>query len=450
MKKLADDVVQVLGHLTAERGWPEAEVAYKLGRSRSVHYVRGIATTVLRQEEGWAVRAGDDRRSFYYGASGPPRADAAWPEADGAGLRLPSAQPVARWQDPADLDSALLGEKEAEGLIQGIDRALGDELRGARLHAAWLDDGSSELHLANSREVRAVVRQRTAIVHLEAVGPRADGLGDDDDGRPRPPGRVLLRAVAREGRRLQPLALARRLADRLEVARRGRAPSRDRGDVLLAPQALAPLIGALGPLWIGPQAENLARRLINRHGRVGTTMFTLIDDGRLPGGLLEAPVDGEGVPCREIVLVDRGVLVQPLLAWDEARGAARASGCRLRPGWRDLPRAGPTHLYLAPDADVTVAQLLGEVARGYYLIDLEGAPRVDFDADRFALPVCGFAIDAGRPTGPVAGAWLTGPISGLFNGLQRVARDLTFLPDRLGVVGAPTALLRGLELRSRP
>ena len=59
----------------------------------------------------------------------------------------------------------------------------------------------------------------------------------------------------------------------------------------------------------------------------------------ISGGIAEAPVDGEGQPTREVVLVDEGGYRQPLLAWWQSAAAPkRASGCVLRPGWRDRHR----------------------------------------------------------------------------------------------------------------
>jgi predicted Zn-dependent protease len=427
------EVLEALGH----RGWPEVEVFHKRGRSRTMHFTAYGDATSLRQEEGWAVRAGDRRRSFFYAETGAPRPDAPWPEADGSGLRLPSARPVPPWSAPSSIDAPLLGESEARGLFTGLARQLDDELPGARLLAGRLDDGSSEGWLASSREVTASVRQRAASLYLEAVGP---GGGS----------RLSLEVAERDARRLSPAALARRLADLLLVAEKGSARPRDRGDFLLAPAVTASLLAALEGLWLGPGATERVSALRGRRGAIGSSALTLVDDGRLPGGVLEAPVDGEGQPTREVVLVEEGIFRQPLLAWWQTLPEPkRAAGCALRPGWRDLPRPGPSHLYLRPDPATRVTSLLEDVGRGYYLIGTSGAPRFEPARDRFALPVSGFAMSGGRARGAVAGAWLVGSVSALFKGIVAKARDLSFSPIGRGMVGSPTVLVKGLELRQR-
>lgn len=438
--KLDDSAQEVLEALT-RAGWAEVEVYHKRGRSRTLDHGAASEITSLQQEEGWAVRAGDARRSFFYAASGAPRPDTRWPEADGAGLRLPSPRPVPRWNAPSDLDTPLVGENEARGLVASLARALETELPGARLLAACLEDGSSDSRLVSSREVTASVRRRTASLRLEATS--------------RGRRRVTLYLAARDARQFSPNALARRLADRLAVVERGAAPSRDRGETLLAPELAVTLLAALGDLWIGPAARERAAALFDRRGHLGSSELTLIDDGRLPGGVLEAPVDGEGQPTREVVIVDQGVYRQPLLSWQqETTRGGRASGCALRPGWRDLPHPGATHLYLPADPARRVADLVGALTRGYYLLAAEGAVRIEDEHRRFAVPVSGFAVDGGRPTGAICGAWLTGTVSALLAGIAGRGRDLAFFPvplaGRAGLVGSPSLLVRGLELRRTP
>jgi hypothetical protein len=47
----------------------------------------------------------------------------------------------------------------------------------------------------------------------------------------------------------------------------------------------------------------------------------------------------------------------------------------------------------------------------------------------------------------VARAWLCGGIGDLLQGIVGTGRDLTFLP-LTGMIGAPTVLVTGLELRA--
>lgn len=423
------------------RGLPDVEVFAKRGRSRRLEITPFTEASAFSQEQGWAVRAGDPRRSFFASGTGEPVKDWPWPEPTGRPIRLPEPGPPRQetqpWNEPSDFDAPLVGEREGLKLLESLGRELAAELPGARLLRAALEDGSSESEILNSRGLSARTRTRLSTLYLEASGP----------GRPSPTASVYL--SAREARRFHPTSLARRLADRLAVSAQGAPPDRDRGELLLAPPVVARLLCGLLPLLVGPRSGGLLAGLRDRRGRIGSERLTLIDNGRLPGGVLEAPVDGEGVPTREVVLVEEGVFRQPLLTWWQAEshpGTGSPSGCTARPGWRDIPVPGPTHLYLKPDPRIPVAALLGSISHGYYLIDVAGGGRFDLGDGTFALPVCGFAVEGGRASAPVARAWLCGGIGDLLQGIAGVGRDLSFQP-LAGMIGAPTILVSGLELR---
>lgn len=422
----------------ADAGMEEAEVYVKRGRSRRLETTSHTETSGFHHERGWAVRAGGPRASFFLRGTGDPTPEGPWPEPDGHPLRLPDAAPVPEWREPADFDAPLTGEREGLRLLAAIGRELDTELPGARVVHALLEDGSSESEIRSHRGVHHTWRGRLATLRVTAVARVSASAAV----------RVTLSLAEREARRLAPKAVARRLADRL-VVRAAPPPDieRDRGEVLLAPAVGRRLLAALLPLLVGPRAMSRMGRFQDRRGHLGGERLTVIDDGRLPDGLFTAPVDGEGLPTRRVVLVEQGVSRQPLVAWHQVRGLeAVPSGCSRRASWRDLPEPGPTHLHLAAGG-APVADLLAEVARGYYFIDTTGPVRPDYEGDQFAVPVAGFAVGRGRAAEPVSGVVLQGPISGLLRNLHGTGRDLGFSPEGAALLGAPSLLVGGLEVR---
>ena len=433
---MSEHAADLLAALTAAGG-TVAEVYLKRGRTRRYRVGAQGGESTLSEERGWAVRAGSERASFFAAGSGLPATDGPWPEADGAGLRLPEPAGTARWRPPADLEAPLAGERDSLALLEGVERALRDRLPGSRLLDGELEDGSSHAELANSLGVRAEVRRRLARLRLEVAGPGPS------------PATVGLELAAREPRRFAPADLAAEAEARL-AARAGRPVAQDRGEMLLDPAVAVAAIAGLAPLLLGRGAIALARRYRDRRGRIGSEQLTVIDDGRLPDGLLTAPVDGEGTACREVVLVEEGAFRQPLLAWWQGGGLrARTSGCVARPGWRDLPRPAPTHLYLRPAPRVERQALEASIGRGYRLVDTLGPARVDPEGDRLAIPVCGFAVRGGRIADPVGESWLCGGVGAFLQGIRAVAGDLRFLP-LTGLIGSPSLLVTGLELRGTP
>lgn len=432
---LVDGALEILDVLGGAGSDAVAEVFVKRGRSRRYEVGPQGIVSISSQEAGWAVRAGSADGSFFHAAAGEPDPGVEWPEASGAPLTLPAAKPVPSWRPPGDLDAPLAGEGEARAFLEGVERELGRELSGARLLRGVLEDGSSEIAIANSRGVRAEFRNRAAAIHLEAAGPWPDHSG------------ASLYLAEREARRFAPTALARRLATRLLLGRQGRPPGRERGEMLLAPAVAIRLLAGLLPLVLGSDGLRRARALQDRSGRIAGPSVTLIDDGRLPGGVLEAPVDGEGSPTLGLAVIEEGRYRQPLMTWRTAsQVGVRASGCVRRPSWRDLPAPAPSHLYLRPASRDGVATLVAGITRGFYLVEPTGAGRFEPGEGRFSLPVCGFSVRDGRAESPVAGTRLHGSVRAFLQGIQTTARDLAFQP-LAGMIGSPTLLVGGLELR---
>ena len=165
--------------------------------------------------------------------------------------------------------------------------------------------------------------------------------------------------------------------------------------------------------------------------------------------MLLAPVDGEGLPCGRVALVEEGRFVRPLLAWWEAgrSGVAGVPGCARRASWRDLPRRAPTHMFVesgtTPVADLVASG--GSGGAGAYLLDAEGGVRIDPVSLAFEVAVSGLHLVDGRAVSPLGRVRLCGDVKSLLGGIRALARDLQFVPGD-GMFGAPSMLVSGLRL----
>jgi predicted Zn-dependent protease len=414
----------------------EREAYVKRGRSRRVEIGPAGESEVRSEEEGWAVRAGTDRAAFFAAGSGAPPSAFDWPEPDGRPVRLPRPAERGPWRASADLDIPLLVEGEAKGLVRAIVSRVAEELPGASVVEAVLEDGQSESGLVNHHGIEVEARHRGAALRLFATGPQSSSA------------RIYL--GERAARRFEPSRIAADVATLLSVHATGEAVERDRGEFVLAPTLGARLLAALRPLWLGRGGISLASSLRDRTGLVASPRLTLVENPRHEGAVPGAAWDGEGVPTRETLIVEEGRYVQPLLSWREASPPRlRSSGCTRRASWRDVPAPGITQLYVRPDRETRAVQLVQGVSRGYYLMDGGRPAQVDVSEDRFALPVCGYRMEGGQARGAIAKTVLCGSVRALLRGIQAVAADLEFLPLG-GMVGSPTMLVTGVELKKAP
>ncbi len=424
-----------------QRGFAAAEVYEKTGRSR--RFARQApangpvrTTQGLAAEQGWAVRAGDRRRSLFFAATGAADPALTLPEPSAHALRLPeppersaaaSGPAGEAWSAPADFDAPLATESVAATLLAALERELRRELPACRLRSAWLEDGAAESSLISTAGLRADSRARAAFLRLEV----------EERGR-----RCRFEGAERQVRHFEPRSLALRLVDRLCAlgeSASGAAPGIDATlPLLLAAPLAARLVQAVAPLFLGPAAQERLAAL----GALSPEL-TLVDDGRLPGGVLTAPVDGEGLPTGRTVLVEEGRFLRPLLAWWEA-GRVPVPGCVRRASWRDLPRRAPTHLFLEPGS-TPVVDLVAAGGAGAYLLDAEGAVRIDPVSLSFEVAACGLHLVAGRAVSPLGAVRLCGDLRSLLAGIRARGRDLAFVPGD-GMFGAPSLLVSGLRV----
>jgi PmbA protein len=205
--------------------------------------------------------------------------------------------------------------------------------------------------------------------------------------------------------------------------------------VVFDPDMAATLVRHLAAAASGPSLYRRASFLLNRLGeKVAAPSVTIVDDGTMPAALGSRPFDGEGLPVRRTVLVDRGRLASYLLDTYSARKLGMAS---THHGARDGigVSVATSNLYLAPGT-ATADELVRSVRSGLYVTELIGfgVNGVTGDYSRGAV---GFWIDNGELAYPVHEITVAGNLLEMFHSVEGVGSDLVFR-DR---TSAPTVLV---------
>ncbi len=213
------------------------------------------------------------------------------------------------------------------------------------LESASIAASSSEVVLANSAGLAGGYRQ--TLVHL-ALGLTASDAGTSV---------VVKRSrTARMLASFSPALFGDQSARLAALALEGRPPAQRTCAALLAPAAAAELL------------RSFARTLHPPGPAPGTPvasrLLTIIDDGRLPGGVASAPFDGEGTATQRTVVVSRGVFGAMLHdRTSAARHGGASTGNGIRVSFRDPPRRMPGNLFIAPGSD-DPEELLASLGEG--------------------------------------------------------------------------------------
>lgn len=179
---------------------------------------------------------------------------------------------------------------------------------------------------------------------------------------------------------------------------------------------------------------------------VGSAVLTLIDDGRLKGGLATAPVDGEGIPTQTTPLVVDGVLRTYLYdCYCAKKAQARSTGNRTRSDYGSAGRVGTTNLYLKPGS-IERNQVFAGIDRGFYLTVVLGLhAAIDSASGDFSIPSAGFLIEKGKIDRPVRGVTVNGNLFEMLKAVEMIGNDLTWFQ----ATGAPTFSVRNVKIGGR-
>lgn len=149
--------------------------------------------------------------------------------------------------------------------------------------------------------------------------------------------------------------------------------------------------------------------------RVGNGRVTIIDDGTMPGGIGTKPFDGEGVPTRKTVVVEKGVLKSYLMD----TYASKKLGLQSTGNY-----SGANNLYLAAGTS-TPEEIIRSIDKGLLLTGTIGFGLVPTTGD-ISRGAFGLWIEKGEIAYPVAEITISGNLGQLLNGVEMVGNDLRF------------------------
>ncbi len=316
-------------------------------------------------------------------------------------------------EDP-DLET-LTHEKRVQACIEMTEVARAADPRVVSVRSATWSDARGRIYLANSRGFGAwqfgtTVSCGVAVVLQENGSFEMGGFGED----------------SRFWRKLDPEAVAREAVRKTGMILGGKPVETARMTVFLDPESCADFIDAIGDLFLAP---NVLRNKSLLRGKLGTAVasqsFSLVDDGRLFGGMASSPFDGEGVRTRRTPLITGGILENYLYDLRSAREAGVASTGNAVRGSGTAPDAGCSNLFPIPGKKNPEA-LFQEAGRGLLVTEIMGLHTINPVSGDFSLGIKGVLMEGGEAVRPVAEATVAGNLADWLLQIGELANDLRF------------------------
>ena len=216
--------------------------------------------------------------------------------------------------------------------------------------------------------------------------------------------------------------------------------------IVFAPEVARTLIGSIFDAASGDAIWRHASFLAGRlEQEIAAENVTIIDDNTMllpsgAGGFGTSPFDGEGLPSRRTVVVERGVLRNYMLNTYSARKLGMKSTHNASRGLAGAPGIGCGNLYLEPGA-ATPEEIIGGVQAGFYVTSLMGHGTNIVTGD-YSRGAAGLWIENGQLTHAVEEVTIAGNLAEMFSHVTAIGNDLVFR----GAVASPTLRIDGMTI----
>jgi PmbA protein len=225
------------------------------------------------------------------------------------------------------------------------------------------------------------------------------------------------------------------------------------------PVVFAPEIarGLMGNLLAAADGDSIYRNASMFSGKLGEQVagenITMIDDGTMVfdhtladgttmrvGGFGTSPFDGDGLPTRRTVVIERGVLKELMLNTYTARKLSMRSTAKASRGLAGAPGIGGGNYFLEPGTQ-TPEQIIAGVTSGLYVLQTMGHG-VNLVTGDYSVGASGLWIENGELAYPVEEITIAGNLKDIFRNVSAIGNDLEFLSS--GAV--PTVRVEGMTV----
>jgi PmbA protein len=342
------------------------------------------------------------------------------PEPGSAAVAPPSEAELGLF-DPAVAE--LPTETKIEMAKRAEATALAADPRIVNSEGGSLSQGDRRMVYANTNGFRGGYASTSLSLSVSPLA-RADGSMQRD----------YWYSVAHRLQKLEaPEAIGRTAAQRTLRRLGARKVATCRAPVIFDSETAAELLGSLNAAVSGYSIYKGASYLIGRVGtRVAAAGVTVVDDGRLAGGLGSRPFDGEGLPTRRTVVVENGILQSYLLDSYSGRKLGLASTGNAARSVADAPAVAPTNFYLAAGTHAP-EQMIRSVRNGLYVYEMIGFG-VNLVTGDYSRGASGIWIENGELAFPVQEVTIAGNLNDIFQNIEMIGTDLEFR----GSISAPS------------
>jgi len=203
--------------------------------------------------------------------------------------------------------------------------------------------------------------------------------------------------------------------------------------VIFDPEMAGSLLRNLSSAISGYALYKGASFLVGKLGtQIASELVTVIDDGTIRGAMGSRPFDGEGLPIKNKIIVEKGRLQSYLLDSYSGRKLGMESTGNASRSVGEPPGVAPANFFFAAGGH-TPEEIIETVKQGFYVTELIGFG-VNLVTGDYSRGAAGLWIENGELTRPVEEVTIAGNLKEMFQNIEMVGNDL----ELRGRIAAPT------------
>ncbi|SEC38685.1 TldD/PmbA family protein [Terriglobus roseus] len=315
--------------------------------------------------------------------------------------------------------------------------AMATDVRIQNSDGGTFSASTSHKAMANSRGFAGEYRKSYCGIGTTPIAQDASGMQRDGWG-----------SGARTLRRLEsPEAVGAEAAKRALRRLGARRVPTQRGASMVFSREIAR--GIIGDIFDAVNGDAIYRKASMFEGMLGeqvaSPLVTVVDDGTMMledwlGGFGTLPYDGDGLPMRRKVIVDKGILQTYVTNTYTSRKLGTKSTGNASRGLAGAPGIGSGNFYLEAGTQ-TPREIIADVQTGLYVTEVLGSG-VNLVTGDYSQGASGIWIENGVFTGAVEEITIAGNLKDMYKNIVAVGNDLIFR----GSAASPCIRIDGMTI----
>ncbi|HRC80573.1 MAG TPA: TldD/PmbA family protein [Sedimentibacter sp.] len=218
--------------------------------------------------------------------------------------------------------------------------------------------------------------------------------------------------------------------------------------VIIRNSAAADLLEAFTGIFSAEAVQkNLSLLKGKLNEKIASSVFTLVDDPYMEGGLASRSFDGEGVACKYKKVIDKGVLKTYLHNLKTAKkDGVETTGNAGKDSYKSSIGISPSNFYVEK-GERNLNDMIADTDKGILITELQGLHSgLNSISGDFSLAALGFLIEEGKISRPVDQITVAGNYFEMLKNIEEIGSDLKFGLPGAAYIGSPSLKIKKLSI----